>query len=371
MDSVFSFQVDQYHDSTLSQSVETMLQALFPAILRNNTTKVVIKPNLLTNKAPDKAITTHPKVVQAVVDWLSGQGITHITLAESGSGEHTVGRLKSLYHTCGMANLQGISLNWDTSFQAVPSISGDYESHYNVITPIAKADVVINIAKLKTHGMTTLTGGAKNLFGVIPGLQKPELHFKHPESPDFCGMLVDLAKTVAPQVTIIDAIDCMEGDGPSGGTVRHLGYLFSSANPFAVDYFAAQVMGIAPNQVEMLVQAQKQGYVNPENIQILGNIPENVPPFVIPKSKSLLFLTAIPPLLHKPILALATRFLRPVPKIKKEVCIGCGKCAESCPMSTITMRHGKADISLKRCISCLCCHEMCPVQAIDIKRQFK
>ena len=37
-----------------------------------------------------------------------------------------------------------------------------------------EADVVLNLAKLKTHTQMMLTLGVKNLFGCIVGLKKPE-----------------------------------------------------------------------------------------------------------------------------------------------------------------------------------------------------
>ena len=63
--------------------------------------------------------------------------------------------------------------------------------------------------------MTTLSAGIKNLFGTIPGLQKPEMHYTYPDKATFSGMLVDLAETVAPTLTVLDGIEAMEGDGPT------------------------------------------------------------------------------------------------------------------------------------------------------------
>jgi len=54
--------------------------------------------------------------------------------------------------------------------------------------------------------------------------------------------------------------------------------------------------------------------------------------------------------------------------IRRKDCVGCGRCAESCPAHTITIVSGKAQIRYDRCIHCYCCHEMCPVRAIDIRR---
>ncbi|MEG0753281.1 MAG: DUF362 domain-containing protein [Angelakisella sp.] len=334
--------------------------------------RVVIKPNLLTGRDPSVAITTHPAVIQAVVDWLREHGITDITLADSPGGVYTPQRMKSVYHACGMDKLTGIVLHegigWQTRFRQENVTC----KSFNLIDPIANADVIINMAKLKTHGMTTFTAGIKNLFGCIPGLQKPEMHYRYPQTPDFSGMLVDLSRVVAPVLTVIDAIDAMEGEGPSGGTVRHMGYLFASRDLYAQDWFACSVIGIDPQTVDMLRIAREQGLVDPEKIEVVGDIPKSIAPFELPKAhKSLLFVDYIPAFLRKPARALVARVLRSVPQIIKPKCIGCGRCAESCPAHTIAIKDKKAVINLDNCISCFCCQEMCPVKAIDVKRNLK
>lgn len=90
---------------------------------------------------------------------------------------------------------------------------------FSIINPIAKADMVISVAKLKSHCMTGLSGGVKNLFGCVPGLLKPELHSRFPKPELFCRMLLDLCELVRPVVTVVDAIVAMGGDGPAGAAL--------------------------------------------------------------------------------------------------------------------------------------------------------
>ena len=90
--------------------------------------------------------------------------------------------LQSLYQTCGMtevAQRTGAVLNFDTSSRQLDG-NGQVTRHFTVIHPIADADLIINICKLKTHCMTVLSGAVKNLFGCVPGLMKPELHMRYP-----------------------------------------------------------------------------------------------------------------------------------------------------------------------------------------------
>lgn len=364
--------VESYDADLLRSAVAEQFELLPLGELFTTGRRVLIKPNLLTGRDPDAAITTHPAVIQAVIDWLHGRGITDITLADSPGGVYSTQRMKSIYHTCGLDTLTGVTLNTEVGWQTRYRAESITCKSFNLIDPVANADLIINIAKLKTHGMTTMSAGIKNLFGCVPGLQKPEMHYHYPQKADFSGMLVDLSQMVAPTLTVIDAIDCMEGEGPSGGTVRYLGYLFASCDLYAQDWFAAGVMGLDPNTVDMLRIARERGFVDPSSIEVVGDIPEACEPFELPKtSKSLLFIDYVPRFLRAPAHAIMQRALRAVPKVIKEKCIGCGRCAESCPAHTIDIRNKKAVIDLSKCISCFCCQEMCPVKAIDVKRHLK
>ena len=64
----------------------------------------------------------------------------------------------------------------------------------------------------------------------------------------------------------------------------------------------------------------------------------------------------------------AKKILTPIPKIRESDCVGCGRCAQSCPQHTIQIVKHVAKINYQDCIRCYCCHEMCPERAIDIKR---
>jgi uncharacterized protein (DUF362 family) len=94
-------------------------------------------------------------------------------------------------------------------------------------------DAIIDFCKLKSHGMMGMSAAAKNLFGVIPGTMKPEYHFRFPDMRDFARMLVDINDYFAEKVkiTLVDAVEGMEGNGPTKGTPRHIGVLLASASP--------------------------------------------------------------------------------------------------------------------------------------------
>ena len=222
--------------------------------------------------------------------------------------------------------------------------------------------------------MTGYSGGIKNLFGTIPGLEKPQMHYRWPDIGDFSNMLVELAQTVSPQLTIIDAVDAMEGNGPTGGTSHPLKMILAARDFYTQDYFAAGLMKLDPMSIVMIRQAVEQGLAHPEEIQLAGDaIPENLTPFQIPDTRKLDFSTALPGFLRKPAVLVMGKLLKSYPLLSKSKCVGCGKCAESCPAHIIKInedRSGRkrAVFQKKGCISCFCCQEMCPMKAIEVRK---
>ncbi len=330
--------------------------------------KVLLKPNLLAARKPEQVVTTHPALVQAVIDWLRERGIRDITLADSPGGPYNEIRLRSVYAASKMDTLTGVTLNSDTSSAQVDQPQGKICHRFPVIDPVRQADYVINLPKVKTHGMTVVSLGIKNLFGVIPGLEKPAIHCRYPGWEEFAGMLLDLASLVRPSVTLVDGVTAMEGDGPAGGDPRALGYTFASRDLFHLDWFlAGTVMGLDPETIPMLRQARERGWLEDPPV-LTGDPLEPGPPFRRPKTQSADFTGYLPGFLRKPARAVTDRLFRPRPKVVEKKCVGCGRCAESCPQHIIAIENGKAKIDRRRCISCFCCQEMCPAKAIQSTR---
>lgn len=336
--------------------------------------KIVIKPNLVMKRDPQDAATTHPALVEAVIRQLQKLGARNITIAESGGGPYAEPLLRGLYETCGMAEAArrtGVKLNFDTGSRPVAG-EGQVTRRFTVINPVADADLIINICKLKTHCMTYLSGAVKNLFGCVPGLMKPELHMRYPEKEDFCRMLLDLSAALPPVLSFVDAVEAMEGDGPTGGRKKTVGLTLCSADRYALDLVNAVILGVDPVQVVTVHQSIERGLCpdSLEKIELLGHRDAltQAGPFLPPRSKQTDFSSQFPPFL-RPLVKKAARKLGPRPAIRKKDCIGCGKCAESCPAHTIQITgRRKALIHYQSCIRCFCCHEMCPKQAIDIRR---
>lgn len=329
--------------------------------------KVVLKPNLLLAYAPEKAATTHPAVMEAIIDYLKELSPRSLLIAESPGGIYSERSLRHTYDATGMRGVSersGVPLNYDISYRPLSLPNGRIAKSVDCITPIDEADVIVNVCKLKTHALATMTAASKNLFGVIPGIHKFEMHARFKKPTDFFTMVIDLNEALAAKKTVFhlcDAVIGMEGDGPSGGTPKAANRLLMSQNPFCLDLAAAELMGLT-GRVELLTLAAERGLC-PTSWQELtchGLSPDrrDGDPFLLPDAKKGRRFDLIPP------------FLQPRPKIDRNLCRGCRQCVESCPQKTIIMQNGKAKILPANCIKCYCCQELCIFRAVRIHKSF-
>ncbi|MBP2643622.1 MAG: hypothetical protein H6Q67_1509 [Firmicutes bacterium] len=333
--------------------------------------RVLVKVNLLKKNVPEDAVTTHPAVVEAIVRYLQGLGCS-VIIGDSPGGPFTVKRLTGIYKAAGMfdvANRTGCELNYDTSAVSILNEQAQKLKHMQVIKIATTVDFIVSAAKLKTHGMMVYTGAVKNLFGVIPGLTKAEYHLKMNNAENFAQHLIDICEYVKPVFTVIDAIEGMEGDGPSAGEKRHVGLILASENPYALDTAAVSIIGIPPLEVPTMKVARERGIFSGDlkELSVKGIELKDlrIKPFKLPVSLNKSVLSGVVPRFLESYLV---KNLRAKPVFDDAVCISCGECARGCPAKIIDMSTGKPRPDLDKCINCYCCHELCPKKAVDIKK---
>jgi len=339
--------------------------------------KVVIKPNLVSARNPDKAATVHPAVLSALGKLIKTYSPSSLIIAESPGAPFTEMALKSVYRACETdkaAAEAGIPLNLETKSRSVRFPEGKMCREFQIIESVAEADVVVNLCKLKTHSLTKMTCATKNFFGVVPGVQKFEMHARFPDPGDFQEMIVDLAQCICQSKEILcvcDAIYGMEGNGPSNGIPRKFGALLLSRSPFALDVAAEYLLGFE-GSVRLSDIAAERGLVsrNLSEIELSGDSIDEVriTDCRLPDTEAGWILKNLPHLFGGKL----ANYFKPRPLIDNKKCIGCGKCRESCPVHTIEIRgekgNKKAFIHKQKCIRCFCCQELCPYDAVKIKK---
>lgn len=363
-----------YDQQTVDAAVERLFCQL-PAAQALGGKRVLLKPNLLAKHTPERAVTTHPALVRAVIRAVRRRGAASITVADSPGGVYNPGILRSIYKVSGLTDVcreEGAALYTDCKSREVPA-KGQVVKQFTLLEPVLDCDVIINLPKLKTHMMTGLSAATKNLFGCIPGLQKAEWHMRFPDKERFGGMLVDLLCTVKPGFAILDGILAQEGDGPAGGTPRMVGIVAAAEDHLQMDLALCRMLSIRPKDVPYLNAAISRGLCpeqfDPACARGEGQLCRPIPGYRLPSSWGSVDFADKAPRAVRWAVPAVERLLAPRPVINKSRCIGCGKCAEICPQHTITVQ-GKAHIHAARCIRCFCCHEMCPVKAIDTRRSF-
>ena len=258
---VHCYSVPDYASAALAAAVEDIFAQSAAARALGPRSRVLVKPNLVAKHAPEKAVTTHPAVLDAVCAALRRRGVESITVADSPGGLYNPAVMKSIYKASGLlAVCERHGALAYTACEAAPrKTDGVRVKEFSLLRPVLEADFIIDLPKVKTHVMTGMSCAVKNLFGTVPGLQKAEFHMRFPEKEPFGEMLVDLCETVRPQLIIADGVLAMEGDGPAGGTPRALGLVLGGEDAYAVDLAVCRLMGMPAMRVPYLAAAHARG----------------------------------------------------------------------------------------------------------------
>lgn len=331
--------------------------------------RVVIKANLVSAMKPEKAATTHPALLAALTRMLRERG-ANVVIGDSPGGTFAAPHLNAVYRVCGLSEAEaaGAELNRDFSQKEADLPEAHTAKHITYTGYLDGADAIISFCKLKSHGMLSLSAATKNLFGAVPGIIKPEYHYRYPDPMDFADMLIDLNEFFRPKLYLVDAVQTMEGNGPTAGTPKYMGALLAGTNPHKIDLLCAKLIGLEAKNVPTLRAAQERGLTpaSAEELEISGDAEEFVcKDFVtVQKGTGTDFGAQKGKLLG----AAAKTVLRARPKLKRSRCMGCGVCRNTCPAHAIVIEKGKAKIDRRICIRCFCCQEFCPKGAMRVHR---
>lgn len=327
--------------------------------------RVLVKPNLLAPKPPEAAVTTHPEVVRAVLSLLKDSGALPVVGDSPGLGSASKAAEKSgILEVCREMGVELIELK---ELVVADNPGGRTFKRLEVAREALEAGCIINVPKLKTHAQMYLTMAVKNMFGCVPGKLKAQWHLSAGvESRHFASMLLELCLFLSPKLSIMDAVEAMEGNGPGSGDPTRLCLIFAGQDPVALDAVAAEVVGASARDVPLLkaaIDAGLPGAVASGRV-VLGEPIEAVRThgFRFPPLVSTNFTERLPWFLDRPI----RKALTARPHIADNKCTLCGVCVGVCPAGVMEAAN-RVEIDYDRCIRCYCCQEMCPKGAISSK----
>ena len=335
--------------------------------------RVVVKPNLLMPAKEEKAIITNATFFQAVVQIVKENRGTPVLLESPAIHSLSLVIKKTAYASVVEAEQLEVA-------DPVPTRSLFFDRakkfpHLDISAAYFDADIILNLPKFKTHGITYITGAVKLLFGAIPGVEKSKMHLRAPAHDDFAEYLLDLYGAMTygmtpsvPIIHIMDAICVQEGEGPGpAGKPRWLNAILAGDNGIAVDCVAAQLAGLDISKALTVVNGFKRDYgissaaqINVTGDKVADLRVDDFKPATGASIRSNMFRWP----LNTP--TFKNWFLdRPVPM--EDRCTLCYQCKKICASGAISVSDGQKQVpryDYKKCIRCYCCLEICPEAAI-------
>lgn len=333
--------------------------------LRNR--KVLLKPNILSDSPPEKCISTHPVVVEAMVRFLKSEGAT-ILIGDS-PAIHTRGFRAE---KSGIENIcRNYNIDW-IDFTINPVVMKHREGKIKIASVVNDVDLIISLPKLKNHELVYFTGAIKNTLGLVPGFSKAKQHARNQDRESFSRFLISLNEMITPHFFLMDGIMGMDGRGPGQGNPVSTGVLIGSSNPLALDIIASSIAGYKPHDIP----TNHIGLARGKWLKSVNEIWYDGPPLETVKKKDFRKI-AITHNSNISIKFLKNRltFLRKLerrPVFIHRNCTGCMECIKICPENAIVMHAEKKNhvvLTDSECIRCYCCSEVCRYKAVEVRRK--
>jgi len=352
MPELFAARCENYHDGSLKELIDNYFHSEKDRLA--SASKILLKPNLLSATPPERAVTTHPDFVRAVISSIREFTSAEIMLGDSPGANF--GKYEKVLEVTGVgiaAEENGVKIVRVEGFEPVQKDGFLYSSLADEV------DLIINLPKIKTHSLTGLTLAVKNMFGLVPGNTKVGFHRSYPSDKVLGAKIFQYFSILGHKtMNIMDGILAHEGDGPSRGTPVELGIVAACSDAVGLDIAVTRMLGFRDGFCLTSLEALNQGY-DPSWL----DVPKaNVPVLKVPMSKRLF----VPDFLKK--FVAEQVYVKPV--ILNEPCIKCMLCKKSCPVDAITIVDSYPFINKNKCIECYCCHEVCESDAIGLNRSW-
>jgi len=337
--------------------------------------KILIKPNLTMDVSKYRRACTNPEVIKALIDIIRQQGGEPYVGESSMVGCDTYRAYENsgLKEVCEERNTPFIDFN--RCLPTKVTLNGNFVKEIVVAETLLEFDKIISVPIMKTHVLTGVTLGMKNMKGIQYKNEKIKLHEK--------GMhmlhvgIVDINTKFKPYLTVIDGSFAQEGEGPVGGNSIKMDVIVASEDVVAADSTACRLMGINPHEIKHIKYAEERGLGKIDDIEIFGeNINEikrkfKYPHSTLKKFKYKLFDFGMDfaarlkgTTEEERTYKLLMNLMKTQPVVIGKACRKCKKCISACPHNAIT---NDIKIIYRNCKACMVCMEACMFHAIKSK----
>ncbi|MCD4817412.1 MAG: DUF362 domain-containing protein [Candidatus Cloacimonetes bacterium] len=365
---VYIQKIITYDLNEIKQFLEITLQKIDFFSKIKDKKNVLLKPNLLGAYKPEAAVTTHPIIIEALIQILI-ENNKNVALGDSPGGAVFVG---TVWEKTGIKKLcEKYDIKLLNFSEGRISKHSSINKKFTISEYFFEADAVINLPKYKTHSLMYYTGAIKNLYGIIPGLKKSDYHKNYPTISDFSEVITDLYSIAREKVVlnILDGIWGMEDEGPSAGITRNFGIMMVSEKASALDHIASRMFGFKDSQLMYISKAMEIDNILPDDIEIDNEWKDfKFKDVKIKKVSAFVKILSYSPKIFQ-------NFFKKHFEFKPDFngkCVLCNVCVQSCPVQAMTLNKGDKhpEIDYEKCIKCMCCHELCPHQAVYINKSF-
>ncbi|UCE95824.1 MAG: DUF362 domain-containing protein [Candidatus Bathyarchaeota archaeon] len=236
--------------------------------------RALIKVNFISTKTYDTGVTTDPLVVEALIHEAL-EVFNQVFVVESDASMTNADKAcetTGMKEICDKNGVKFLNLRREKDRIKLPIPNSETLKVISV-PRIVVDSVIINAAKLKTHSVTGVSLGLKNMFGLLPTKMKFKYHARN-----ISKVVVDINTVLSPRFTVIDGFYALEGAGPIFGSPVKMNLVIASKDIVAADATACRVMGIDPAKIYHINRAYEKGFgeLNESKIDVVGSKLEEV-----------------------------------------------------------------------------------------------
>lgn len=382
---------------TLKKNLDAFLEENSILLPKSPKANILLKPNFNSYMNALTGNTTDLRIITAVIQLLQGRGYKNITIGEGTNS----GFYRKKIDVASRLRVKELAERFSVRFLDLNYCKGSLIIFSNnkkaeVARECLKADLFINLPKLKMHHEVGISVCLKNMMGCLVGQEsKKKTHHS------LARNIVYLNKYIKPHLHIVDGLIAMEGNGPSAGTPARMDTIIAGTDPYLIDMVCAELVGMNYQEVTYLKVAEELGLITEEHKKMLKKI--DIGTFkkdLLKPDVPLTVKIVCNPHLQKYFQALRhapglyalcnTKFvgnlfvklgIRQEHFIEEEMDIKkivfyknkckskCSKCKDYCPLG-LDVPAVLSEQDYSSCIKCLYCYMVCPTGALELEGSF-